>query len=84
MKCFIKNAEGKKLIPVFLEHAMHLHMYQSYKGVEFCTESSSLPTAQTFSRLTSPEVELTREQETMTYGVWIRQTGEAALTKAED
>jgi len=25
----------KKLIPNFLEHAIHLHMYQNYIGVDF-------------------------------------------------
>lgn len=66
MKCFIKNAEqkiffSKKLLSDFLEHAIHLHMYQNYKGIEFCTASSSSPRAQTFFRLTSPEVEMSEE-----------------------
>lgn len=52
---------GKKLLSDFLEHAIHLHMYQNYKGIEFCTASSSSPRAQTFFRLTSPEVEMSEE-----------------------
>lgn len=74
--------KGKKFISDFPEHAIHLHMHENYKSVELCIASFASPTVQTFSRLTSPEVETSGEQETMTYGVWRRQTGKAAPTRA--
>lgn len=75
MKCSIKNAEGKKIISDFPEHAIYLHMYQNYKSVELCVASFALPTAQSFSKLTNPEAEMSGKHETMTHGVWRKQAG---------